>query len=278
MYVIEYGPTFNRGDRPELGRVAVHDSRSKAYALPEPERGAIESAKHNRFIPVLNQGNVGACTCFAGLGALGSGEFYNDTLMAAMAKANYKFNDGSGIALYKEVTKIDDIPGTYPPNDTGSNGNAVGKLFKSLGLISGWKHALSLDAALLELGKRPVITGVNWYGGFDQVDAKGFSNISGRVEGGHEFVVDEINVMEEWVGCTNSWSERYGQKGRFKMTFKTWERLLKERGDVTSFVPLTEPAPDPKPPVPPTPKPVDTADQALLNGIRNWVKAKGYTV
>ncbi len=275
-YVVEY-VNLRNPERPELGRNVAHDERSRAYALPEP-RGALSSIRHARNCGVLNQGKVGACTCFAGLGATATGQFYGQALLAALKAKTMGFNDDTGIELYKQVTRIDEFRGEYPPDDTGSSGNAVGKLFKQLGFISGWLHALSFTAALNELAKRPVITGVNWYGGFDQPDSKGFINISGKVVGGHEFVVDELNVEEEWVGCTNSWGTRYGLNGRFKMSFKTWERLLNERGDVTAFVPLTQapPTPDPKPPVPP--KPDTSADDKLAVAVAEWLKAKGYKV
>lgn len=275
IYTLEIDDRPLNPERPELGRRVAHDSRSKLYALPEP-RGALTSVSHPRRIGILQQGNVGACTCFAGLGAIATGIFYIDALLAAMANANLKFDNASGIYLYKEVTKIDEFPGAYPPKDTGSSGNAVGKLFKQLKLINGWLHGLSLSAALNELQFRPVITGVNWYGGFDQPDSNGFIKISGKVVGGHEFVVDGLNVEEEYVTCTNSWGERYGLKGRFKMRFDVWERLLSERGDVTSFVPLYTPAPEPKPPTPPAPD--TSADDRLAAAVAEWLKAKGYRV
>ncbi len=262
---------------PRLGRIVAHDSESLRYALPEP-RKAPKTVQHNRYIPVLNQGNIGACTCFAGLGALGTGAFYAEALLAIMAAKSIEFDNSNGIELYKQVTKIDEFRGSYPPDDTGSSGNAVGKLFKSLGLISGWRHALSLSAALNELNERPVITGVPWYAGFSQPDSNGFINISGRVEGGHEFVVDGNVVEEEYVTCTNSWGTRFGKQGKFKMRWAVWERLLNERGDVTAFVPLTAPAPEPTPPPQPEPTPVPTADDELAKAVAKWLKAKGYSV
>jgi hypothetical protein len=263
-YVIEHVP-LPRED-PRLGRLVAHDSRSKAYALPV---GKIETARHARHVPVFNQGQIGSCTTNAGLGALGTGIFLSTALKLVMRENKIGFDDKSALELYTRVTKIDEFQGAYPPDDTGSSGNAVGKLFKQLGLIAGWQHALSLEAALTELSQRPVITGVPWYAGFDKPNPNGYLVKSGRVKGGHEFVVDEINVGNEWVGCTNSWGTEYGTGGRFKMSFKLWESLLKERGDVTAFVPL-ETTPEPTPPL------VHTVDVELATAMKTWLAAKGY--
>lgn len=274
-YIIEHVP-LPRED-PRLGRLVAHDSRSKAYALPA---GAVASAIHARRAPVFNQGRIGSCTTNAGLGALGTGAFYsNDIVQRLFAiDPNYEFNDRTALELYKRVTKIDEFQGAYPPDDTGSSGNAVGKLFKQLGLISGWKHALSLDAALTELKHRPVITGVPWYSSFDTPDSSGniMRTNNARVKGGHEFVVDEVSVGTERVGCTNSWGRGYGLNGRFYMTFKLWESLLKERGDVTAFVPL-DATPEPVP-TPPQPTPGVDPDVELATAVAKWLKAKGYKI
>lgn len=268
-YVIEHVP-LPRED-PRFGRLVAHDSRSKAYALPA---GAYATAKHQRYAPVFNQGRIGSCTTNAGLGALGTGIFLTTKVKLALKQHQLDFNDVSALELYRRVTKIDEFRGAYPPDDTGSSGNAVGKLFKQLGLVAGWQHALSLDAALTELTKRPVITGVPWYSSFDRVNANGFIHrkSNARVQGGHEFVVDEINVEAEWVGCTNSWGTGYGQQGHFKMSFKLWEALLRERGDVTAFVPFDS-APEP-----PKPPPTNDVDKELALAVSKWLTAKGYEI
>lgn len=259
---------------PRLGRLVAHDSRSKTYALPV---GAQKSAKHMRKVPIFNQGNIGSCTTNAGLGCLGTGIFYELTQAAVLRALSYGYSETSALDLYKRVTKIDEFQGTYPPDDTGSSGNAVGKLFKQLGLIAGWQHALSLEAAITELGERPVITGVPWYSSFDTPDSNGFiTRKSGaRVKGGHEFVVDGVYIEREFVYCTNSWGKNWGLNGTFKMTFKLWDALLKENGDVTAFVPLAD-EPTPVDPQPPTPA-RDVDNDALATAIQKWLKAKGYT-
>jgi hypothetical protein len=80
----------------------------------------------------------------------------------------------------------------------------------------------------------PVITGVNWYEGFDKPSADGVVEISGSIRGGHEFEVHGIDVDARTVRCVNSWGPDWGDGGSFTMSWSTWDRLLHEQGDVTT--------------------------------------------
>ena len=161
------------------------------------------------------------------------------------------------MTLYEAATRLDSIRGAYPPDDTGSTGLAVAKAAKNAGLISGYKHATSITAALSALQTGPVITGVNWYEGFDEPDASGRVSIAGSVRGGHEFVVDGYDADAGLVYAHNSWGTSWGLAGRFCFSVDDWTRLLSEDGDVTQFVPVTQPAPTPTPtPTPPAPSSV----------------------
>jgi hypothetical protein len=143
----------------------------------------------------------------------------------------------------------------------------VAKACQQRGFISGYVHATSLEAALTALAAGPVIAGVNWYSSFDQPDAEGVISIGKRaaVRGGHEICVDELDVENRRIGFTNSWGDSWGVGGRAYMSWDTFGRLLDEDGDVTVFVPLTQPAPTPTPPVPADP----LAELAVM--FRQWV-------
>jgi hypothetical protein len=130
---------------------------------------------------------------------------------------------------------------------------------------------MSIEAALTALAAGPVIAGINWYDSFDE-PVHGMCVISdgAQVRGGHEICLDELDVERGLVGFTNSWGEGWGEQGRGYFTWHDFTRLLKEEGDVTVFIPVTEPAPFPVPPGP-APAPVDVADQALAAAARPWV-------
>jgi hypothetical protein len=259
-----------------LGRHVEHDSRSKAYALSEDLFGAgvYTSATHTVNAPVLDQANVGACTGFGTEACVSTDPFYGaiPTTVAARPTGDVDTDNQQGYSLYSSATHLDNIKGSWKPDDTGSSGLAAAKAAMKAGLIAGCQHALSLDAALKGLGKLACITGVNWYEGFDNPDSSGRVKISGSVRGGHEFCVFAIDVANRLVGGRQSWGLGYGLDGVFWFSWDDWGRLLDEQGDATFFVPLTSPAPVPTPTPTPTP---DSVDAAMAKSMRTWLAAKG---
>ncbi|WP_426561232.1 hypothetical protein ACPPVT_13975 [Angustibacter sp. McL0619] len=223
-----------------LGRHVNHDPRSRAFAHLASGR-TLQSVRHTRHAPVLDQGSLGSCTGNALTGALAS-----DPLYAGLPSGT-ELDEAKAVEIYSAATKVDPYDGDYPPTDTGSDGLSVAKVATTLGLISGYRHAFSLDDALDALQDGPVITGVNWFAGFDNPDGDGNVSISGAIRGGHEIVVDQYDADHGRIGLTNSWGEGWGLDGRFFMSTATWGKLLEQDGDATILVPANAPAPTPEP-------------------------------
>jgi hypothetical protein len=142
--------------------------------------------------------------------------------------------EADAVSIYSAATRLDNYAGSYPPDDTGSSGLAVMKVARARGLIRGYRHAFSIQAALQALQTGPVITGIAWYEGFDAPEGDAAElRISGSVRGGHEVVIDGIDVENGFVHGTNSWGLFFGNRGRFVMSFATWKELMAQRGDVT---------------------------------------------
>lgn len=245
-----------------LGRHIRHDPRSLRYQVAAVDPATLTSVRHARQIPVLDQGELGSCTGNAAEGALGTSPLYESLADDRdRPTGDADADEDQAVDLYSLATQLDDYDGEYPPEDTGSDGLSVAKACQQAGLISGYQHATSLNAALTALAQGPVITGVNWYSSFDTPAADGTITIGrhASVRGGHEFVVDELDVERKRVGFTNSWGTSWGVDGRAYMSWDTWGQLLGEDGDVTVFVPITEPAPTPTP----TPDPSGCAAQLI---------------
>jgi hypothetical protein len=248
---------------PRLGRHVAHDPRSRRY--PVRTSVPITSVHHERRIPIFDQGRVRSCTGQAAVGCMGTGLFY-DSIDTAHTMPRYAPTEEGAVACYSRATQVDDYAGTYPPDDTGSDGLSVAKTLVEAHEISGYEHAFTFEQGLQALMSRPVIVGVNWYDGMFRTDADGYVRPTGSLAGGHEFVWDSYDVGAQVCGFTNSWGTSWGASGRFFMHADDWEFLLDQDGDVTSFVPITQPAPVPAP-VDPA---VDDADRALWASTRAW--------
>lgn len=249
---------------PRLGRRVNHDTESWRYAWRTPHPGRrLTSVRHTRRVPVLDQGQLGSCTGNAGIGCLGTDPYY-----ATISPTDHwhALNEADAVALYSSATGADDYPGQYPPDDTGSDGLTIAKVLTEAGEIAGYQWAFTVADALAALQTRPLISGVPWYDDmFNPDPATGIASIGGTLAGGHEFVVDEYDADRQLVGCTNSWGTGWGMSGRFYLRVTDWATLLAEQGDVTIFVPSTDP-----PPIP-TPDPDRVADRTFADVLHLWV-------
>lgn len=253
---------------PRLGRHVLHDSRSLNFQVEPESVDTLQSVRHQRYIPILDQGQLGSCTGNAAVGCLGTGLFWDTIKGKNVIDLNsMKADEDYAIQVYSEATHLDPYSGAYPPTDTGSDGLSVAKVLKAHGLISGYLHATSLAAALTALSKQPLITGTKWLNGMFTPMVDGKLNISGSLAGGHEYVLDELDVENRRVWMANSWNLNWGRQGRAYLSWDDFGQLLADNGDVTAFVPLTAPAPTPTPPAPPAPTPTD--DKAALKAAYN---------
>lgn len=267
----DYTITVHRFDPedPRLGRHVVHDSRSLQYRFrtrKDPRK--LASVRHQVHIPILDQGALGSCTGHAGTAALASEAFWSAGQGAIIGDPH-----AYAVDLYSAATQIDPWPGAYVPEDTGSDGLSIAKVLHARGLISGFQHATSLEAALAALAERVVMIGSSWLTGMYNPAPDGCLNVSGETVGGHEYVLDELDVPQQRVWMRNSWGEGWGLAGRAWMSWDDLGKLLADWGDCTVLVPRTEPAPQPGPA--PTPKPELTpTDRALADALRRFVDNK----
>lgn len=213
-----------------LGRHVEHDPRSRDYAFEfMAAPGTLRNVHHRRYGGVFDQGNLGSCTGNATAGAVNTAPIHH------AHKALLK--EADAVAIYELATTLDNISGSYPPDDTGSSGLSAAKAAKQKGYIATYRHAFNMQQALAALQLGPVITGVDWYEGFDTPDPDGIVRIAGQVRGGHEFEVVGFEVAakleDSLVICKNSWGESWGKKGGFAFTVATWQQLLDSQGDVT---------------------------------------------
>jgi hypothetical protein len=205
-----------------LGRYVAHDVRSKAFpALRSP---ALKSIRWFREAPILMQGDTGSCTGNAAVGMAGTRPF-------TRAK---EVTEARALECYSWATRLDAIRGTYPPDDTGSSGLAAMRVLKKWGWIQSYRHAFGLQHALEALQHGPGITGITWRTGCDEPrGVSGRIHWRGDVRGGHELVLEGLDVEERLVILCNSWGAEWGVGGRCSMSWDDFAAALDDQGDAT---------------------------------------------
>lgn len=229
-----------------LGRHVNHDPRSLRYVVPKAV--VDKTVKWNRRVPAFDQGNLGSCTGNAEAGCLGTDPFFS-TL------PNLQINEDLAVKLYSLATKIDPYSGSYPPDDTGSDGLSVSKAAKQLGYISGYVHATSVDGCKTMIQQGPFIVGSDWTTNMDAAGSDGIipNPAGGSVRGGHEYECFARDAEADLWWFWNSWGVTWGFNGTFAYNSAGLAALLLRGGDATQSVPITAPAPTPTP----TPTPTD---------------------
>lgn len=233
-----WGQYFHRLEVfPGGGRHVLHDARSLEYdaATLVEHVTTKRTTYHWRQAEIWDQGQVGACTAFAALGLMMTEPFYRPT---------HHFIGRDALQFYGAETTLDDaqIPGHYPPDDTGSTGLWSMKLLKIQGLITGYRHAFSVDTVKKLLQVTPVSFGFPWYNSMFDPDSKGhlIVDLTSGLAGGHQLVGSAVDFEAGGVELTNSWGAGWGRQGKAFLAFADLAILLGQHGDcsVPSGVPL----------------------------------------
>jgi hypothetical protein len=252
-------------DGGRLGRLVNHDPRSRAYRLPR-SGSVLRDVHHQSHVSTLDQGSLGSCVPNSGTTVLGT-ETYWWTLDEGTQAA---LGEPWAVDLYREVTRNDPWPGSWEPTDTGSDGLSLAKVLVARGTIAGYQHAFDPASALGALQEQPLITGIAWRSGCDRPNVDGLVSWSGPVRGGHEIAVTGYLADKQWVEFRNSWGTGWGvgshfsgEHGYFYMTVADWAQALTDDGDVTAFVPITQPPPEPV---------LDPELEAWWKDTRDWIE------
>ncbi len=259
------------------GRHVEHDPRSLAYAHGVLPESALKPVQWTRRIGILDQGKIGSCTGNALTGVLGTDSAGRTASTSVTVKADskgvftagtYALDEVFAVKAYTLNTKLDNIQGEMPAEDTGSSGVACGKSGQQLGLLSGYTHAFALAALKSALQMSAAMIGIVWLNSMFDPTGDGTLTVdhSSGVAGGHELVVSG------WDGSRfrldNSWGTSWGNAGSCWVKEADMQWLLSQDGDVT--VPVYATAPQPEP----TPTPADP-DMAFALAAREWLTAKG---
>ena len=179
--------------------------------------------------PVLDQGSLGSCTGNA------LAQWLNTDYARTHPRGTGMLMTGKdAVGLYTLATRLDTIPGEYPPEDTGSSGLAVCKAAVQMKLIGRYAHVFSFYALLMALQHSPVICGTLWTEGmFTPRATDGVITPSGSAVGGHEYLLLGCDVDRQLITMLNSWGPEWGRQGRARISFSDFGDLLARDGDAT---------------------------------------------
>lgn len=201
-----------------LGRRVQFDDRSRQF----PVRALIHSAAKPRSYTwscpvVLDQGQTGACVGFS----------FSHEAAARPVKVK-DITNPTGFSVYHRAQKLDD----FPDDEEGSSVLAGAKAGVELGWYTGYKWAFSIEDVILALGHAgPVVLGINWYEGMEEIDEDGFVQVYGEILGGHAILANGVNIAKKSIRLHNSWNDTWGRKGECFLSFDGLKRLLAEEGE-----------------------------------------------
>lgn len=216
-----------------LGRHQVPDALVAELEAIVDELEPIKDVVHLEYQDPFDQGQIGDCTMNAGYGCM---------VTAPYGKAGVSFTEDTILSGYKLETQLDDsqIPGHYPPDDTGSTGAWSMTVLEKLGLIKTWRHTRSLRTALVMLNKGPISIGIRWYKSCFTPDADGTIHVveSSGLAGGHQVCVVANDTENKRIRIRNSWGTGWGDQGHCWLSWDDFALLLKQGGDVVQPVAL----------------------------------------
>jgi hypothetical protein len=148
----------------------------------------------------LDQGSLGSCTGNGTAQCLSTWPFAG------------KLTEADAVKIYHQATLIDSFAGSYPPDDTGSDGASAARAAKLLGYTSYDFAAVdTLQEAQQALQRSSCIIGVDWYEGFSNPQRCGEMQMTGAIEGGHEPQLAFWNAELRIFGIRNSWGPSWGR-------------------------------------------------------------------
>jgi len=217
-----------------LGRHQVHDVLD---AMPERDAAhlvdifaPIKTVSHQEFVPPFDQGQVGSCTANAALGTL---------VTAPFGKRGVVCTEADALSLYELETALDNsqIPGSYPPDDTGSTGPWSMMALEKQGKIRSFTHTRSAHHALLLLNNGPISIGVTWFSSmFTPVQLPSGQpaihvDPNSGVAGGHQVCIVANDTKNRLVYVRNSWGTGWGDDGHAWLSWADLALLFNDGAD-----------------------------------------------
>lgn len=226
-------------DRSRLKLGRKRGPLSKARKASYVEAPGVHSGFWAPLVPnALDQRDLGACTGFATVDARLSRPFALFTLPKPYGEFS-TLADFEGLArdIYSGATRRDPWPGSWPPDDTGSNGESALNEAISRGLFKSFTSVSTLAELQNALQSGPCIGGFDWYDGMFSTTNCGQISPTGAIAGGHEVAIVGLDVDKKEFWLLNSWGNDWGVSlgkhgGYFNVTYGTMAQWLAQGGEI----------------------------------------------
>jgi len=208
---------------PGLGRKHAPDPRDHRHLLANVLPAVVPPRPVRKIWRVWwrgNQGDTGQCVGYS--------------LYCLLRALPHLQREPSPLAIYDRAQVLDEFDDTPP--EEGTSVRAGAKALKEFGKFTTYGWAFTVEDAINWMGEQgPTVWGINWYEGMDDPDPlTGLVTVRGAIRGGHAVCCLGYDDRKEWLIFQNSWSTKWGLRGRFKLRYTDAARLLEEDGEVCS--------------------------------------------
>lgn len=211
---------------PRMGRTSVvHDDDSRRFVAQATDVPT-KRFRHRIYNPApLPEQIIGNCTGVDQCVKLNSAPEHQ------LGNRVLKMKDA--VAIYTRATELDDFPGTYPQQDTGSNGLSACKAAQALGLVSRYEWIFGgRDPLLAALRLRPVGMGTVWFNDMFHPDPESLLvTPTGGVAGGHEWSLIGWDPYFRAFEGFCWWGPTFGSHGVFRIREADLQSLRDQDGD-----------------------------------------------
>lgn len=208
-----------------FGRLFASDARDQNYLIANSPLYSTSTLRVRYWDDEQwwgDQGPTSECVAYAWVHWLEDGPFYQAPAPHPIVQPN---------PIYRAAQRIDEWPGE---NYNGTSVRAGAKVLQQQGFIRNyfWTRDVNVLANTI-LNTGPVVAGTWWSQGMMQPNrTTGLVRFTGRILGGHAYVINGVDMNRRLFRIKNSWGRHWGLQGRAFISFDDMSRLMRMQGEI----------------------------------------------